>query len=55
MNERLGIAGAGAIASGLICCRMDGGLTRRALLVANVLTQMVFLLASLATCKLVFW
>lgn len=38
----------GAILTGLACCRRSGGLRRRALLAANVLTQVVFLLACLA-------
>jgi hypothetical protein len=36
-----------AIALGLICCRLAGGLCRRALLAANFLTQVAFLLACL--------
>jgi hypothetical protein len=48
---QLTIAGS-AFACGLVCgwgfCRLAGGLNRRALLAANVLTQMVFLLAYLA-------
>jgi len=39
--------------SGVMFCRFEGGLTRRALLSANVLTQLIFLLACLATCNLV--
>ena len=46
---------AGAVLSGLVFCRLAGGLTRQGLLAANVTTQLVFLLASLATCNLVFW
>jgi hypothetical protein len=38
----------GAIASGLACCRLAGGLCRKALLAANLLAQLVFLLAFLA-------
>jgi len=48
--------GAGsAIIAGVVFCRLEGGLTRRALLAANVVTQLVFLLACLATCNLVYW
>jgi hypothetical protein len=39
------VAACTAIASGLLCCRLTGGLTRRALLAANFLTQVAFLLA----------
>jgi len=45
----------GAVLSGLVFSRLTGGLTRQALLAANVTTQVVFLLASIATCNLVFW
>jgi hypothetical protein len=44
-----------AIASGVVFCRLDRGLTRRALLAANLATQAAFLLTSLATCNLVYW
>jgi len=37
-----------AIAAGLIFCRRTGGLTRRALLAANFLTQLAFILSYLA-------
>lgn len=39
--------------AGAVLCRRTGGLTRRALLAANVATQMVFMLAYLATRNLV--
>ena len=42
------VAALSAIAAGLVCCRAAGGLTRRALLAANLLTQIAFLLAYLA-------
>lgn len=41
------VAVLGAIAAGLVCCRASGGLTRRALLAGNLLTQILFLLAYL--------
>jgi len=50
-----GTAIVSAIAAGLVSCKLAGGLTRRALLTANVLTQLAFLLASLATCNMVYW
>jgi len=39
------VAGLTAIAAGVLCCRLAGGLCRRALLAANFLTQVAFLLA----------
>ena len=56
--EQVGISGAiivSAIAAGLLCCRLDGGLTRRALLAANILTQIATLLACLAGRNLLYW
>jgi cobalamin synthase len=44
-----------AVAGGTVCCWLDGGLTRRALLAANVITQLVFLLVSLAAWNLLVW
>jgi len=56
--EQVGISAAAvtaAIAGGALCCRASGGLSRRALLAANVLTQLVFLLAYLAGRNLLMW
>ena len=55
MHGALCVVVAGAVLSGLAFCRLTGGLTRQALLAANVTTQLVFLLTSLATCSLVYW
>lgn len=44
-----------AILGGIVFCRLTGGLTRQGLLAVNVLTQLVFLLACLATCNLLVW
>ena len=44
-----GVTGLGAILGGVLLCRATGGLTRRALLANNLLTQLLFLLAYLAT------
>ena len=55
---QLAISGAtifAAIAAGMIFCRKTGGLTRRALLAANISTQMVFLLAYLVTRNFLLW
>jgi hypothetical protein len=41
------VAALTAIASGVVCCRLAGGLCRRALLAANFVTQAAFLLACL--------
>ncbi len=49
--EQLGVSGAtvvGAILTGLICSYRTGGLTRKALLATNLITQMIFVLAYLA-------
>lgn len=43
-----GAAALSAIAAGLICCRRTGGLTRRSLLAANLLTQLAFVVVYLA-------
>ena len=43
-----GAAAASAIVGGLVLCRICGGLRRKALLAANLLTQIVFALAYLA-------
>ena len=40
-----------AIAAGIVCCRRAGGLCRRSLLAANLITQVAFLLACLACMK----
>ena len=45
----------GAITAGVIFCRLTGGLTRKAMLAANVLTQLIFALAYLATRNLLIW
>ncbi|MHC4294120.1 MAG: hypothetical protein ACYSTL_00875 [Planctomycetota bacterium] len=50
-----GLTVVGAIAAGLICCRLTGGLTRRALLAANIITQLVFILAYLGARNLLVW
>jgi len=44
-----GVTVLGAIAGGVLLCRATGGITRRALLANNILTQLLFLLAYLAT------
>jgi len=49
------VAASSAVLSGLVFAGLSGGPTRRALLAANVATQIAFLLASIATCNLVFW
>jgi len=56
--EQVGISGAAVIAAtagGVLCCQATGGLNRRALLAANVLTQLAFLLAYLASRNLLTW
>jgi len=44
-----------AIASGLIFCRLTGGLTRRALLAANLTTLLIFVLTYLAVRNVLGW
>ena len=45
----------GGVASGIVFCWREGGLTRKTLLATNLATQMVFLLGSLTTTNLIYW
>ncbi len=56
--EQLAISGVTiltAIVSGQLFCLLEGGLTRRALLAANVTTQLALLLSYLAAQNLLLW
>lgn len=56
--EQLSISGVTiltAIVAGAVFCRLDRGLTRRALLAANAVTQLTFLMAYLAAQHLLLW
>jgi len=56
--EQWGVSAAiilSAIAAGLLCCRAEGGLTRRALLAGNAVTQLAVLLSYLAGRNLLYW
>jgi len=44
-----------ALAGGALLCRRAGGLSRKALLAANIITQLAFLLACLATWNMLVW
>ncbi len=50
-----GVAIGAGIISGILCCRLRGGLCRAALLAANAATQMAFLLAYLGAQNLLLW